>query len=59
MKRIIQRPKKCELSGGWQISTRKTFLGEVRKSFSWQKEHDSDADNGDDNEDDDDDDHQV
>ena len=31
-----QRPKKSELSG-WQFSTRKNFLVEVRKSFSRQK----------------------
>ena len=31
-----QRPKKSELSG-WQLSTRKNFPDEVRKSFSRQK----------------------
>ena len=32
----IQRPKKSELSG-WQLSTRKNFPDEVRKSFLRQK----------------------
>ena len=31
-----QRPKKSELSG-WQLSTRKNFPDEARKSFSRQK----------------------
>ena len=31
-----QRPQKSELSG-WQLSTRKNFPDEVRKSFSRQK----------------------
>ena len=33
---VRQRPKKSELSGG-QLSTRKNFPDEVRKSFSRQK----------------------
>ena len=33
---FVQRPKKSELSG-WQLSTRKNFPDEVRKSFSRQK----------------------
>ena len=33
---FLQRPKKSELSG-WQLSTRKNFPDEVRKSFSRQK----------------------
>ena len=33
---ILQRPKKSELSG-WQLSTRKNFPDEVRKSFSRKK----------------------
>ena len=32
----LQRPKKSELPG-WQLSTRKNFPDEVRKSFSRQK----------------------
>ena len=32
----MQRPKKSELSG-WQLSTRKNFPDEVRKSFLRQK----------------------
>ena len=35
-KRSSQRPQKSELSG-WQLSARKNFPGEVRKSFSRQK----------------------
>ena len=34
--RVTQRPKKSELSG-WQLSTRKNFPDEVRKSFLRQK----------------------
>ena len=33
---LTQRPKKSKLSG-WQLSTRKNFPDEVRKSFSRQK----------------------
>ena len=34
--RVMQKPKKSKLSG-WQLSTRKNFPDEVRKSFSRQK----------------------
>ena len=36
MRAPLQRPKKSELSG-WQLSTRKNFPDEVRKSFLRQK----------------------
>ena len=38
LRRYRQRPKKSELSG-WQLSTRKNFPDEVRKSFLRQKKY--------------------